>query len=431
MKSAYHHYSVDHIALFIMLVLSSATSLRCASRVIETVVIFFNFSVECPSWFAGRLWLLRLGLYKLTRPKKKADDWIWIVDHTIQIGPEKCLVILGIRLSELPCPNRCLSHEDVEPIALLPVKKSNGEVVYQQLKETAEKTGVPREIVSDKGTDLSAGIKRYCNDHHKTCAVYDIKHKGANLLEAQLSDDYLWREFTRLSAESKRALQQTDLAHLCPPNQKTKSRYMNVDTLVTWGRKLLTFYDTFNGDGSIKKQRFDKELGWISNFRKELKEWEELIKVLTIIESFIKKEGMYLDCHKELEKQFESESLCDRAKEFKEELLDFIKGEESKARPGERLLGSSEVIESVFGKLKRVEQSQGKSGFTGLLLSVAAMVSTTTRDVVQKAMETVPSKKVLDWCKENIGKSLQAKRKEAFSADDQKEQKWDQKREAL
>ena len=28
-------------------------------------------------------------MYQLQRPKQKADDWIWIVDHTIQIGPEK------------------------------------------------------------------------------------------------------------------------------------------------------------------------------------------------------------------------------------------------------------------------------------------------------------------------------------------------------
>jgi len=101
-----------------------------------------------------------------------------------------------------------------------------------------------------------------------------------------------------------------------------------------------------------------------------------------------------------------------------------------KARADERLLGSSEVIESIFGKLKRLEQDQSKSGFTGLLLSVAAMVSTTTKSVVQKAMEKVSTKSVLDWCKKNIGQSIQAKRKEAFACRDKTEQKWDQLKEA-
>jgi hypothetical protein len=62
----------------------------------------------------------------------------------------------------------------------------------------------------------------------------------------------------------------------------------------------------------------------------------------------------------------------------------------------------------------------------GLLLSIAAMLSTTTTEVVQKAMETVPTNKVYDWHKDNIGKSVQAKRKEAFDTNKQAEQKQDQ-----
>ena len=84
-KPACHHYSVDHMTLFINMVLLAAASLRCASRVIKIIVLFLKFSVDFPSWHAGRLWLLRLGLYKLTRPKVKANDWVWIVDHTIQV----------------------------------------------------------------------------------------------------------------------------------------------------------------------------------------------------------------------------------------------------------------------------------------------------------------------------------------------------------
>src|SRR5262249_25609608 len=64
-----------------------------------------------PSWYTGRLWLLRVGYYKLTRPKEQAPDWVWIIDHTVQMGVQKCLVILGIRLSVLPPPGTCLRHE--------------------------------------------------------------------------------------------------------------------------------------------------------------------------------------------------------------------------------------------------------------------------------------------------------------------------------
>jgi len=75
-------------------------------------------------------------------------------------------------------------------------------------------------------------------------------------------------------------------------------------------------------------------------------------------------------------------------------LIAFVTEQESQVHQGERLPGSSEVIESVFGKMKRLEQDQSKNGFTSLLLGLSALVSTTTNTVIQKALETVPTKQV-------------------------------------
>ncbi len=46
--------------------------------------IFFELSLDMPSWHSARLWLLRLGYYKLMHPKIQANDWIWIIDHTFK-----------------------------------------------------------------------------------------------------------------------------------------------------------------------------------------------------------------------------------------------------------------------------------------------------------------------------------------------------------
>ena len=35
------------------------------------------------------------------RAKEYAEDWVWIVDPVVQMGQEKCLFIVGIRLSAL------------------------------------------------------------------------------------------------------------------------------------------------------------------------------------------------------------------------------------------------------------------------------------------------------------------------------------------
>ena len=110
----------------------------------------------------------------------------------------------------------------------------------------------------------------------------------------------------------------------------------------------------------------------------------------------------------------------ERTQKMRIQLLKFVAATSKKCQPNERLLGSSEVIESAFGKLKHLEQEQAKSGFTPLLLCLAAMLSSTTREVVQRALQTVPTQQIELWSHENLGKSLQSRRKEVFRSSHKK-----------
>ena len=424
----HHTYSVGHIWWFVSLVLSSATSLHGAGTAMAVSLSMLQLPYAIPSWYSGRLWLLRLGYYKLSRPKEQADDWVWIVDHTVQIGQEKCLVILGVRLSALADRDNCLKHEDVEPLALLPVKQSNGDIVFQQLQETVAKTGVPRQIVGDQGSDLHAGVKAFCQAHAETCSIYDIKHKTACVLKHELQDDADWQRFTHLAAQSKLKVQQTSLAFLAPPQQRSKARYMNVDVLMRWGSNMLFALDDPGRlpDGAVDLEVLQEKLGWVGDFRRQLQEWGELMQVIEIVEHVVRTRGLYRGVHRDVKDLLAPVAHIARVKRVSTELVAFIAAESFKARPDERLVGSSEVIESVFGKLKHLEQDQSKGGFTGLVLSVAAMVSTTTGEVIQKALQTVPTKQVLAWCKETLGQSVQSKRRKAFARPKETEQKWDQ-----
>lgn len=365
------------------------------------------------------------------RPKEQAGDWVWIVDHTVQVGAEKCLLIVGVRLSHLSRDDLVLSHEDVEPIALFPVTHSNGEVVFEQLEQAIAKTGVPREILGDQGSDLKVGIELFAQVHPETCYIYDIKHKGATLLKRELHMDETWKAFTQKAAQTKSQVQQTALAFLSPPNQRTKARYMNLAILIRWAQRVLRLLDKWE-QSSQKRKRYAKlteKLGWLREFREPLEVWAALLELVITTESFVRTYGLSQGCEAELEKRLVTELDTPNIHRFREELLAFVKNESLKAKPTERLLGSSEIIESILGKLKQLEQNQAKSGFTGLLLGVAAIVSETTLEVVQGAMETVPTKKVIEWTKTLLGQSVQAKRKIAFRAADHAdcpEQIWDQ-----
>lgn len=203
----------------------------------------FNFPV--PHCTTVRLWLLRLGYHKLHRPKEQASDWVWIIDHSNQIGKEKCLVILGVRVSQLPPPGEeyPLRLAQMEPIELEPVTVSDKEVVYRQLEANVAKTGAPRAIIADHGGDLAGGVELFCQAHPETVDIYDISHKAACLLKARLERDEQWKAFAAKAGQTKCNIQQTEWAFLVPPSQRSKARYMNLGPLIAWGVKTLAILD--------------------------------------------------------------------------------------------------------------------------------------------------------------------------------------------
>ena len=79
-----------------------------------------------------------------------------MIDHSIQIGQCKCLVILGIRLSELPV-GQPLCHQDMELIALEPMTNATKETVDVCLEDAVSTTGVPPRLWMTTGPTSTGG----------------------------------------------------------------------------------------------------------------------------------------------------------------------------------------------------------------------------------------------------------------------------------
>ena len=63
-----HSYSLGLITLSLLLQVSACVGLRGVEKILQILHLFFPFSASIPSWSSHRLWLLRVGYYKLTRP---------------------------------------------------------------------------------------------------------------------------------------------------------------------------------------------------------------------------------------------------------------------------------------------------------------------------------------------------------------------------
>jgi hypothetical protein len=403
------------IRLCVRLVLHGV-SLRGVPRVLAVVAEALGWSLEIPHWTTGRLWLLRLGHAWLTAPLAPADDWAWLIDHSVQIGQEKCLVILGIRLGDLPPAGQCLKHADLHLIALVLRTSWTRQEVDDALEAATERTGVPRVIVSDHGPDVAGGVAFFQERHPQTVDVYDAKHKAACLLKSRLEHDPRWQPFQQRVAQTRCAIQQTALAFLVPPNPKPKARFMNLQATLAWAQKIVAIVQ--QPPAAVREvvsaERLQDKLGWVEEFAAAVAEWHEWQQVVNRLVEWVNRQGVSRGAAKALWKHL-GPQVHASSRLLAQELLRFVVQQARQARPGERFPGSTEVLESCFGRFKHLEKQQARGGFTTLVLAFGALLAQTTTQALGEAMHHSRTKDIWQWCKDHLGTTLFGRRKLAFA----------------
>jgi len=415
-----HQFGAGLIALFANLVLKAATSQRAAAAVLKLVAPYIPGFAGVPCANAGRLWLMRLGLFELLRKKEAAKDWVWIMDHTVQLGPHKCLVIVGVRLSAWRRKKAPLEHEDLSLLNLVPMKQSNAVAVAEQLEATRQAMGVvPAAVLSDEGAELKSGMALFREQSpaaRRVPHVFDIKHKVALLLKRELEDDATWQSFVTRTNRAKLQTTLTELSFLVPPSLRTKARYMNLDTLVDWGTRVLAYLDDPRDlpGQTIDHTKLQQKLGWLAEYRPAVAAWAELLAIAKRAVSYVRKKGYHRHAAKELKKHLLPLARTPGGSRLQAGILEFVKEQSRSVKKRQHVLGSSEVLESLLGKYKRIQGTHSKGGMTGSLLNLGAAVLRKTSDTIQQALAAVPVAAVGQWVRENLGLTVPMQQAFAF-----------------
>jgi len=396
------------------MVISASISFRGVPKAIHTIYSSHKAfqDKKIPTNTSVRRWITRLGLYKLSCPLEHANDWAAVIDASIQVGDHKCLMILGIRLSQLEV-GRPLALDDLTVLGLEMHRRCNAATISAALERASARVGSLRMICADQGSDIVSGVSLFQRSHPCTKLIADITHKIALFLKRELEGDQEWLQFCQCASQTKSQVQQTKFAHLSPPNQRSKCRFMNLEGLVKWGKKMLEHLDGLENCSEYNPKANDSEkfFGWLRNHRSLIASCDDFMKVVSETRHIVRTSGMHRKVGKRLYSALYSFSLSTRACQLAGELIDFVKEQAKKVPKGETWIGSSECIESLFGKLKSLEKDQNKGGFTALVLAAAACVGKVDADTVGKALHTVRNVDVNDWERRNIGATLQAQRK--------------------
>ena len=123
-------------------------------------------------------------------------------------------------------------------------------------------------------------------------------------------------------------------------------------------------------------------LGWLRQYDESLDAWQSLLQTANVTLESLRVRGYHREAAAELRDALHPVATSERAQRVADDLVKFVQEQSEQARPGERLPASTEVLESLIGKGKRLEGQQSQGGFTKSVLAMAATLAEGLTDSV-------------------------------------------------
>ena len=407
------HYTTYFKWMCVFIIIRTATTFRGIASILDTQRICNVFNLEkTPCHTTVRRWINHVGYYNLMKEKEKADDWVYFIDNLIRIENRKVCLILGARLSGLK-NGQYLSYEDLESIGIWLFTKNSD--IEAMIEHAITLTGVPNQICSDEGPDIMPSIRKIMAKYAEVKHVPDIMHKTGNMLKKKLEEDARWKKFIGFVTESKRRLCQSSLSCLCPPNLRGKSRFLNCKNVIEWAIRALAALEKTNITDPNWRQMNEK-LGWLTDCKHDMVLFDELFRLAALAKEAVRKLHIGKITWKVAEDLLGEEVVSDEGRQFTKGIIDFLKVQCEKCNGNVSLVGSSEIIESAFSKLKLLDRECGNSGFTSSVLGLAACFGGTDYKSVAKCFEECDYKDVEAWGKKYVGETIQKKRRRVLKS---------------
>ena len=412
-----HQFSAQMIAL--CCTLSLRIGFRAVPDVLRLVAEAFGMSLKIPSRDAVRNWSCRNGV-AILQEASQADDWVWMIDHSVQLGKMFVLVVLGIRQSQLPV-GRPLRREDMTPLAVMPTRSRDKQEVERQLAEVAKDFGTPLAVLSDGACELHEGAERLKSQGFRGPHLDDVKHKVSNLLKKKLGKDERFKAFSAKLGQTTASIQQTELDHLLPPRKKEKSRFMDFDRLIDWATMVQHQLAQADDEAPEKSTRLIEKLGWVRDFQEDLHCWRECRQLVGKVLKYAGEQGVFVGSTEILRQQLlECSSDTPLAGEIGEAIVSIYQANEdrlSAAGLGSlRLPCSTEVLESAFGSFKALQRHHGRGTFTSLLAMFPSLFDNCTAEQIVRRFGSVSNKTVQAWlANAGLKNSTQSRRRRAYA----------------
>lgn len=162
---------------------------------------------------------------------------------------------------------------------------------------------------------------------------------------------------------------------------------------------------------AVGRRKFQSKLGWLSNYKQEIEVYVELVTLVKAVEKQVKLSGLHRHSHLRWEESMDNRLLSFRGQKLKQQISDYLTFEGSQIPEGSTLLGTSDVVESLFGKYKNFSSARPLKEIGTIILTIPLCTAKITSDFVKKALETIRSIDVKAWSQSVLGLSMLSKRR--------------------
>ena len=429
-----HQFPSWQIKNSVEMYLYSSQGFRSIEQTWKIMSLYFPLRV--PSHTTIRNWVMRVGYAKLHQPIEKADDWILILDYTLQMGSEQCLVILGVRQQDLQDnDNYHPQYHQVQVLDLSLTHWANTAHVQSRLTQVIQKTGQPLQIVADGAQAIRKGIAETAVElEQKLLYTYDISHLVGNQLKKLLKENEEWKTLEKAVHQVQKSTQQTTAGFLSPPSLRKTARYMNLFEITNWTRQIMNYQQkadfsllqtTKQPDGAAV---FQKRFGVLEDCKESMLKLQQLIGFVILLLSDLKTNGLNILNFKKWE-EMEMSNYCDWVQQFWKSCLPELQQYVSQLEEGQTYLASSDIIESIFGQYKSKGNRQWLKGITAQILFIPALAHLLDGTTIENSLKNTPLNKVQEWFfNQRQEDSFLSKRRKAF---DNNQKTWEEKYEHL
>lgn len=402
--------------LCVLLTIDAVVSYRSVPRILDLFKRIAPFEITWIPHFTSVInWTLRLGLGLLKHVKPISNPWVAVIDHSIDIGTKKALVVLRIDIATLAARGSAIQLKDCECIGLKISEKVTGNTLLPELEEIFAQAGRPVAIIKDADATLNKGVRLWSEEQEKPVhTIEDIGHAMANALKSQFEKTAAYKNFTALVSHGAKCLRQTDLAFLIPPKLRSKGRFQSISNLGKWGEKML---DVFAVKGCAKNysllNRLRTAFPDFLGSRDFIERFALTTTTVSQVMEILKNKGLnkvtYKQCY-ELSKELPKNS------KVKKRLQDWLQRhiniqEEITSLP---LLVSSDIIESLFGNFKHIIARSPQADMNRTALLIPALCGRLDDTVINQALSQASHLDLEQWEETNIPYTVRKKRQDFF-----------------